>query len=140
MEFGKVFRQTNVSEKELELKSNEELLDNATELIIIFYCTKRALCKLLDCSWEVAYLMLVNKGYNLKMMPTTIKVFDEVMKDLKFLYNKLTVKGEGMFKRQTVANFAKTFNRGTYILETKGHVLFVRDGNYYDKYNCGNWR
>lgn len=45
------------------------------------------------------------------------------------------VKGK---KRITVEQFCKKHKKGTFILKVAGHVVAVRDGWFYDIWDCGN--
>lgn len=40
-------------------------------------------------------------------------------------------------KNVTVEEFSKRHPIGTYIIHTKGHVVTVKDGKYYDSWDSG---
>lgn len=98
-------------------------------------CAVRAVSVALGVDWETAFKMLVTKAYELGDMPSADAVLGSLLRS------------EGFFRRgisnycpdcYTVADFASEHFKGTFVLATGGHVVTVKDGNYYDSWDSGN--
>lgn len=99
-------------------------------------CGIRAVSKALDCSWEEALTTLYLNALKIKEAPGSCDNITETLKFFDFKWVPITPKrGE---KRQTVTEFAKTHNTGTYILRVSGHLVCAKDGKYHDIWDCGN--
>ena len=102
-------------------------------------CTIRALSKALELSWIEAYdvtVPLCRKYYCSNIFDMPLAFRKEALKELGFSYTGIAItKGS---KRPTVAKFASEHPSGTYILSLASHIVAVKDGLYYDTWNCGN--
>ena len=99
-------------------------------------CVIRALCGFFDLSWDEAYDMLYDEGRRVKEIPTTNWVWEGLLerKGLVRTYMRCAT------NCPTVREFLNVNNRGTYILCTGTHVIYARDGNFYDTWNSGDLR
>lgn len=91
----------------------------------------------MDVDWVTAFDMLVpiarERQENLGLL---FQYADGDMKELDLIWNPLkVVKGK---KRITVEEFAKSHKEGRYILRVSNHVVTVRDGYYWDIWECGD--
>ena len=92
-------------------------------------CTVRAVCKAEDTDWYNVFSMFVRVCYEVCDIPGSLFVTNKVLCSLGY-------------KRKhsdniTVEEFSKRHPTGTYIIHTKGHVVTVKDGKYYDSWNSG---
>lgn len=97
-------------------------------------CVIRALTKVLDCTWDEAF------------MAATIYAF--IYKDLQnsnYVLGKL-LRAKGFIKRPipdtcpdcyTIAQFAHDNKEGAFVVGTGNHVVAVVDGDYYDSRDSG---
>ena len=101
-------------------------------------CTLRAYCAAFNISWEEAFdiasgiakenaSMIQYVAEKVLLEHFECKVSDE--------YNKKTVKAK---ERITVAEFAETHPYGTYILHIRGHLVTLRNGEYWDSWDSGS--
>ena len=74
-------------------------------------CVVRAVASATGQSWEQAYIALALTGYALGDMPSATCY--------------------------TVADFAREYPRGVYVLGCSGHVLTVIDGAWWDSWDSG---
>ena len=98
-------------------------------------CVIRAVSKVLDISWETAYIDMVMEGYSMGDMPSSNSV----------LNSYLHTKG---FRRYVIPNecpdcysikqFSIDNPYGTYIVCTGTHTVAVIDGDYFDSWNSGD--
>lgn len=98
-------------------------------------CVLRAIATFFDITWEEAYLMVVAKGYELKLFPTNMNTVWESM-----LLDKGLVKRYVPFTCPnciTVEKFANDHPHGRYLLGTNTHAIAVINGSYYDTWDSG---
>ena len=97
-------------------------------------CTVRAICTVLDKSWEEVYVALCVQGFLMHDMPSSNGVWSA------YLY------GQGWrrvpFSEEcpaclTVRDFCRGHPRGRYVMAISGHVVAVIDGEYYDTWDSG---
>ena len=102
-------------------------------------CTMRALCKVFNKNWQdmFDYIIPVIKKY--QVLPCYMfqaKMASQIAEGLGLVRYKISnAKGS---KRPTVSEFAKTHPHGTYLLSLANHVVAVKDGYYYDTWDCGH--
>lgn len=98
-------------------------------------CTIRAICLLLDKSWDEVYLGVCAEGFNMKRMPINDKVWGS------YLFK------EGCKRYRipdtcpmcyTVNDFAIDHPKGQYLVKVDSHVVAVVNGHYYDTWNSGD--
>lgn len=98
-------------------------------------CVLRAIATYFDISWEQAYLMVVAKGYEMKLFPTNMNLVWESMlldRGLTKYYIPNTCP-----MCVTVEKFANDHPHGSYILGTTTHAIAVINGSYYDTWDSG---
>jgi hypothetical protein len=98
-------------------------------------CVLRAIATYFDISWEQAYLMVVAKGYEMKLFPTNMNLVWESMlldRGLTKYYVPNTCP-----MCVTVEKFANDHPHGSYILGTTTHAIAVINGSYYDTWDSG---
>lgn len=94
-------------------------------------CVIRAISKALDQSWDTTYTGIVLKGFEMADMPSGNHVWGQYLKDHGFTRELVP---DGL----TVAEFAARYPHGTYVLAISGHVVCVKDGDYYDTWQSGD--
>lgn len=94
-------------------------------------CTVRAISKALGKTWEQVYVDLCLLGLQMCDMPSANAVWGEYL--MRNGYSRhLCPFG------QTVEQFAKDHQSGTFIMAISGHVVPVINGQYFDTWNSGN--
>ena len=101
-------------------------------------CAVRCLMAAEDMYWAEAYNKLVKKGLEMMLMPNDIIVIGNVLKELGYVAEKAPMinLATGHKRRYTVKHFAKNHNKGTYILSLSGHIVCLKDGDWYDTWDC----
>jgi hypothetical protein len=99
-------------------------------------CVIRALCKATDSDWDTIYRELFEIGFELKVLPNDDLAWKQYLKNKGFIEHKISNK-KGT-KRPTVASFAQTNKKGTFVLRVANHVVACVDGYYYDLWDSGN--
>lgn len=98
-------------------------------------CTIRAVSKALDQRWETTYIDLANEGFRMCDMPTSNAVWGAYLRNKGWIrYHISNACPEGY----TVRDFARDHPDLTYILALSGHVVCVKNGDYYDSWDSGN--
>ncbi len=97
-------------------------------------CTVRAISKALNQSWEQTYAGLCLQGFCLGDMPSANHVWGAYLRKHGFSRHLIP---DSCPECYTVAGFAADCPRGTYILAISGHVVCVRDGDWYDTWDSG---
>lgn len=97
-------------------------------------CTLRAYCKFTGKTWEEVYDM------SSKFAKNECGIMDESPVVNKFIQEKLNCKLVWPKKENkiTINEFAKTHNKGKYIVGVRGHVVAVINGYYYDSWDSGD--
>lgn len=98
-------------------------------------CVIRAISKLMDFSWDRAYMRIVAEGYKMKSMPTADDVWGSYLRRNGYRRHVIPDMCPDCY---TVAEFAKDHPRGKYLLKTNQHVVAVCDGDYYDTFDSGH--
>lgn len=98
-------------------------------------CSVRAISKALSLDWESAYILQILKGLEMGDMPSSDAVWGSVLRDNGF--NKYLLP-DTCPECYTVIDFCNDYKDGTYVLALGGHVLTVKDGDYYDSWDSGN--
>lgn len=102
---------------------------------LVIDCTVRAISAVTGKSWDETYIGLVVKGYEMKDMPNSNRVWHEYLKDLNYSRSIIPDTCPNCY---TVADFCVDHPRGIYLLATGDHVIAVIDGSYYDTWDSGN--
>ena len=98
-------------------------------------CTIRAISLALDVSWDTAYRLLVEKGWELKDMPSANVVWASVLRSHGFFRRVISNACPDCY---SVADFARDHPQGVYVLKTQDHVLTVISGDWLDSWNSAD--
>lgn len=98
-------------------------------------CTIRAISNALDMSWDDTYIALALQGYIMCDMPSANHVWGAYLRKNGFV-RKITP--ESCPYCYTVHDFCADHPSGVYIVALQGHVITIRDGDYYDSWDSGN--
>lgn len=102
-------------------------------------CQVRALSKVMDCSWLEAFDMTIpicREAQTYTIFGGSLKVKKESLAKLGLVYTGISNKRGST--RPTVLSFAKSHQKGRYILKIANHVVACVDGKYYDTWDCGD--
>lgn len=102
--------------------------------IITGDCVIRAICKALNKDWEKVYMELTVEGLQEAMWGDTNHVWERYLREHGFTKQILPNTCPDCY---TIADFAKDFNTGTFIIATGSHVVTIQNGNYYDTWDSG---
>lgn len=98
-------------------------------------CVVRAIAIAFNESWYDAYMELMLKGLVLCDMPSSNRVWGELLRDKG--YKRYIIPNEcvGCY---TIRDFCGEYFKGKYVVGTGTHVVTVIDGNYYDTWDSGD--
>ena len=99
-------------------------------------CVVRALSLALNEEWSVIYADLCELGGHIYRMPNDKDCFKTYLTRRGF--QRTPISNKKGSKRPTVRSFAEEHKTGTYVLEVAHHLVTVKDGHYYDIWDCGN--
>lgn len=99
-------------------------------------CVIRALCKVLNKTWDDVYDMLWEAGKKAKEIPTTNWVWESLLESRGYI----RVFMQCATNCPTVDQFSRHMRAGKYVLCTGTHVVAVVDGDYYDAWDSGGAR
>lgn len=95
-------------------------------------CAVRAITKALNTDWDKAYLMLIQKGYQMADLPSSDSVWGNVLRENGFSREIIPNTCPECY---TAKDFCEEHPLGTYVLAFGGHVATVHDGSLYDSWN-----
>lgn len=98
-------------------------------------CTVRAIAAALGRSWDEVLVGLSLKAYELCDMPSANAVWGAYLRDKGFVRYIIPTDRVADY---TVADFARDNPEGVFILAIDGHVVCVRDGDWYDSWDSGD--
>ena len=98
-------------------------------------CTVRAMSLAMNKPWEEVYLDLCLEGLLLSDMPSSNDVWGSYLIDKGWKYNKLQDSCPFCY---TINDFCNEHPKGTYIVATGSHVVYIKDGMYYDAWDSGD--
>lgn len=98
-------------------------------------CVVRAISHALNLSWDTTYRDLCDLGFALKRMPNDRDTYRTYLSNAGM--KRTGISNKKGSTRPTVASFASSHSSGVYILEIAHHLVTVRDGHYYDTWDCG---
>lgn len=93
-------------------------------------CAIRACCKATGRTWNEVFDDLAKIAYRQKDVLSANKVWGEYLRDNGY------VRCEAEYRIE-VFDFCAEHPTGTYVLGLDGHVVTVKDGMYYDTWDCG---
>ncbi len=94
-------------------------------------CTIRAISKALNQPWEQTFIEICDVGLEVYDMPSSNAVWGKYLQRKGFTRRFLP---EGY----TIRSFAAEHPHGTYIIPVSGHVICVKNGDYFDTWNSGD--
>lgn len=98
-------------------------------------CVIRAISAATGRSWEDVYRGVCREGYSIGDMPSADYVWGEYLRRNGF--SRYAIPAEDGADC-TVREFAAAHVHGVYILAIAGHVVCVRNGDWYDTWNSGD--
>lgn len=98
-------------------------------------CTVRAISNATGQTWEEAYINLCAQGLKDCDMPSANATWGNYLRSIGFRRHIIP---DTCSDCVTVADFAREYPRGRYILALSGHVICVADGDYIDAWDSGN--
>lgn len=100
-------------------------------------CVVRAICGVTDREWMDVYMSLAVEGLIMGDMPNANSVWGAYLRSLGF---KRHVIPDDCPDRYNVVDFCNDHRNGKYVLALNGHVIWCKDGDYYDSWDSGNER
>ena len=97
-------------------------------------CAVRAVARALGVDWETAYIEIAAAGYDMADMPSSDAVWGAVLRKNGFYRQIIPNTCPDCY---TVADFARDYPRGVYVLALGGHVVTVDNGDWYDTWDSG---
>lgn len=98
-------------------------------------CVIRAISKALDQTWEESYIGVCLKGFEMGDMPSANHIWGAYLRDHGFTRHVIPAED---IDRYTVSDFSADHPDATYVLGLDGHVVCVKDGDWYDSWQSGN--
>ncbi len=98
-------------------------------------CAVRAVSVALGVDWEEAYAMLATNGFSMGDILNSNSVTGATLRQHGFKRANIPNECPDCF---SVADFAKSNQKGVFMLGTGTHVVTVRDGNYIDSWDSGD--
>lgn len=98
-------------------------------------CTIRAISKVTNQTWEQTYLDLTNQGFFMYDMPSSNRVWAELLKQYGFKKVQIPDTCPVCY---TIKQFCFDHPYGEFVVGTGEHVVAVVNGNYYDSWDSGN--
>ncbi len=98
-------------------------------------CVIRALSKALGRSWADTYIGICDKGLKMHDMPSSNAVWGVYLREQG--YTKHMVNKEYP-ERYHLKDFCEEHPSGTFVVVLSGHVVCVRNGDYYDSWDSGS--
>jgi len=101
-------------------------------------CTLRAYCAAFNISWEEAFDIaseIAKENGSLIQYVSEKVLVEHFGCTIDDKYNKKVVKPK---ERITVSEFATTHPYGVYILRMRGHLVTLRNGEYWDSWDSGD--
>jgi hypothetical protein len=97
-------------------------------------CTVRAIAKATDQPWEDAYSGMAVQGFMMFDMPSANHVWGSYLKRNGFQRHMIPDTCPDCY---TVKDFCRDNPKGTFIVALHGHVIAVKDGDYFDTWDSG---
>ena len=98
-------------------------------------CVIRAISLATGQSWYKTYIEICIQGLIMADMPSSNMVWGEYLKSKGFEYEAIPNFCPECY---TIAEFCKENKKGEYVLATGKHVVYVKDGEYYDNWDSGS--
>ena len=98
-------------------------------------CVIRAISKATNKDWESVYTGICVTGYSMCDMPSANCVWGAYLRGNGFARDVVPYECPECY---SVADFAREHPQGTDILALTGHVVCVKDGDWYDSWDSGD--
>lgn len=98
-------------------------------------CSVRAISKALGVDWDTAFLLITEKAFAQKDMPSSDAIWGAVLKHNGFIRKAIPNNCPDCY---TAAQFAKDHPVGVYVLGFGGHVATVVNGDLYDSWDSSH--
>lgn len=103
--------------------------------ILVGDCVIRGISKLCSEDWDTVYVNVTSYGFLMKNMPSANCVWGRLLTDKGYQRSLLPETCPDCY---TVKDFCIDHPNGEYLLAISGHVVAVKDGDYYDAWDSGN--
>ena len=98
-------------------------------------CAVRAVAKATGASWERTYAGLCAAGFDVCDLPSADRVWGVYLRDKGFKRRALP---ESLCNGYAVRDFARDHPEGVYVLALGGHVVCVKNGDWFDTWDSGD--
>ena len=98
-------------------------------------CVIRAIAAEMDQDWDDIWLDIMVLAFQKKCMMSSNNVWQEYLHNNGYVRYNIPDTCPNCY---TIKKFTEDFQNGSYILGTGTHVVYVKDGNYYDTGDSGN--
>ena len=100
-------------------------------------CVVRSIMVATGWEWEQVFNALVPICIKLKDVPNSDAVYKKFFSDMKWEACKVEKIEDdfGQMKLPTVEEFAMSHKQGTYILTVAGHMVCIKEGDWYDTWD-----
>lgn len=112
------------------IEYNKNPLNNYTD-----DCVIRAISAEMDRDWDDVWLDIMVLAFQKKCMMSSNNIWQEYLHNNGYVRYNIPDTCPNCY---TIKQFAEDFQNGSYILGTGTHVVYVKDGNYYDTGDSGN--
>ena len=99
-------------------------------------CVVRAICTVLNQSWELTYMELCELGLRRCMMPNSKLLYEAYLKSKGLEKQKMPKKANG--KRYTIREFVEERPDFIGIISVAGHLTCVANGSLIDTWDCSD--
>lgn len=100
-------------------------------------CTVRSLCVVTTLDYGGAWRLIYSVQGELRLCGFDLPKMLRDMPSVFGVKRRISLPSQKGRKRATPVKFCELFPKGRYILRLAGHVVAVRDGHYYDTWDCG---
>ena len=98
-------------------------------------CSVRTLMASEHISWEEAFDILCGFARKVQDMPNETRVLTKAIESLGYKAMKVP-----SGPKMTMKEFAKDHKKGEYILYLAGHVVYMKNGNWYDTWDASEYK
>lgn len=92
-------------------------------------CTIRAISVAENISWDKAYRKLSDYARERGLMLSSVQSIESYLDDNYYRFCNYNI---------TVGEFARKYNRGTYLVTMRGHITVIINGVIIDTFDCSN--